>query len=143
MSETTSEFVVGFMFSEDRQRLVLMKKNRPAHMAGKLNGPGGKIQAGKEMAVQAMCRAFREETGVETTPSNWNHFCTLKYKTTLIFFYSAFMDVEPKTTTDEPVRWYDLNTEADEIFDGCLDNMHWMLPLALSTANEFVVAQEP
>ena len=54
-------YVLGFVFSEACDRVLLMWKNRPAWQAGKLNGIGGKIEAG-ETAQHAMEREFTEET---------------------------------------------------------------------------------
>lgn len=56
------EYVLGFMFNEDESKVLLIMKNRPAWQAGKLNGVGGKIEAG-ETPIQAMEREFAEETG--------------------------------------------------------------------------------
>lgn len=73
-------YVVGFLFSEDESRVLLVLKNRPAWQEGKLNGVGGKIEAG-ETPLQAMEREFKEETyfgalfegGSDVpTPINWN-----------------------------------------------------------------------
>ena len=55
-------YVAGFLFSPDRSRVLLIRKNRPAWQAGKLNGLGGKIEPG-ETPPQAMRREFREEQG--------------------------------------------------------------------------------
>ena len=35
-------YACGFLFSQDRTRVVLIRKRRPAWQAGKLNGVGGK-----------------------------------------------------------------------------------------------------
>lgn len=56
------EYVLGFMFNEDESKVLLVHKNRPTWQAGKLNGIGGKIEAG-ETPLQAMEREFMEETG--------------------------------------------------------------------------------
>ena len=67
-------YVVGFLFKEDKSSVVLIRKDRPAWQAGKLNGVGGKIEP-NESAIDAMVREFREETSVDTNPSIWKHFC--------------------------------------------------------------------
>lgn len=54
-------YVLGFLFSEDGSRVLLIWKNRPAWQAGKLNGIGGKIEDG-EQPLDAMKREFVEET---------------------------------------------------------------------------------
>ena len=52
-------YVLGFMFSPDMERILLMRKNRPEFQAGKFNGIGGKIE-GTETPLQAMIREFEE-----------------------------------------------------------------------------------
>lgn len=57
-------YVLGFLFSEDSDYVVLIHKNRPDWQKGKLNGVGGKIEPGESMYA-AMRREFLEETGVD------------------------------------------------------------------------------
>jgi len=65
-------YVLGFAFSEDLERVVLIEKNRgPACNIGKLNGIGGKIELG-ETSPDAMEREFLEETGVLIPYFLWN-----------------------------------------------------------------------
>lgn len=66
-------YVVGFMFSEDRSAVALIRKCKPEWQHGKLNGIGGKIEPNED-AVQAMVREFKEETGADTEPGEWKHF---------------------------------------------------------------------
>ena len=40
-------YVVGFAFSADMSRVLLIRKNRPLWMAGKLNGIGGRAEHGE------------------------------------------------------------------------------------------------
>lgn len=72
-STDTRRYVVGFMFDFGFQHVALIRKNKPAWQAGKLNGVGGKIEAG-ETPEAAMWREGQEEAGIDV---NWNHFCTL------------------------------------------------------------------
>lgn len=57
-------YVLGFMYDESRDLVLLMKKERPAWQAGYLNGVGGK-QEEKEIPREAMRREFLEETGID------------------------------------------------------------------------------
>ena len=56
-------YACGFLFSLDRQRVLLIRKRRPAWQAGKLNGLGGKIEPG-ETPDAAARREVLEETGL-------------------------------------------------------------------------------
>lgn len=51
-----------FMFNE-RDDVALIVKNRPEHLAGKLNGIGGKAE-GSEQAIETAIREVREEANV-------------------------------------------------------------------------------
>ncbi len=71
--DVETRYVLGFAFTPSRKGVILIKKLRPNWQAGKLNGPGGKIEAG-ETPEQAMIREFKEETGIQTLLGQWNHF---------------------------------------------------------------------
>lgn len=58
---TKERFVVGFVFSKNPERILLVLKNRPAWQSGKFNGIGGKIE-NFETPLEAMNREFVEET---------------------------------------------------------------------------------
>ncbi len=57
---------LGYVFSEDRARVLLVHRNaRPSdpHF-GKFNGLGGKLNRDEDI-VSGMCREIREEAGIE------------------------------------------------------------------------------
>ena len=56
-------YVVGFLFEASLERVLLRLKARPAWQRGKLNGIGGKVEAG-ETPFYAMRREALEEAGV-------------------------------------------------------------------------------
>ena len=62
-------YCLGFAFRGDV--VYLIRKERPAFMAGKLNGIGGKLEPGED-PLEAMRREFKEEAGL--TVSNWHPF---------------------------------------------------------------------
>jgi 8-oxo-dGTP pyrophosphatase MutT (NUDIX family) len=59
-------YVVGFIFNEAFDRILLVFKNRPAWQSGLLNGVGGKIEARDKTPLAAMEREFAEETFART-----------------------------------------------------------------------------
>lgn len=97
-------YVLGFLFSADRQKVALIKKNKPDFMNEKFNGIGGKVENG-EIPKEAIIREFEEETGVRVT--DWKCRGTIrdKGKSYVVLIYSAFADKvsEVKTIEIEPV----------------------------------------
>lgn len=89
------EYVLGFLFSEDRSHVGLVLKDRPEWQKGCLNGIGGKIEP-EESAYQAMVREFEEETGVSI--KQWDLFADMSFQndilggTALVHCYKSFGD---------------------------------------------------
>jgi 8-oxo-dGTP pyrophosphatase MutT (NUDIX family) len=119
-------YVVGFFTSPDLAKVVLVRKQRPAWQAGKLNGVGGKIEipsdpredSPKEDIVWeapkiAMAREFEEETGVLIDWRRWhcfdveNFFHPKERQTNKVYFFFCIGDEEElakvKTMTDEEI----------------------------------------
>jgi 8-oxo-dGTP diphosphatase len=102
-----TNYVVGFMFSEDKQFVALIEKNRPAWQAGKLNGIGGKIEK-DETPRAAMRREFQEETGVNTHEDDWTIVGRLEGPESRVYILRTFSDdvLKVQTTTDESVHLF-------------------------------------
>lgn len=97
------EYVLGFMFSDDLDSLLLIRKQRPVWQAGRLNGVGGKVEA-EESPLYAMIREFREETGVAHT--DWVAFQVLEFPGARVTCFAAASSnalLAARSTTDEPV----------------------------------------
>lgn len=73
--------VVGFIFNKEMSKVLLIEREKPAWQAGKLNGIGGHLEKG-ETIHQCMVRECKEETGLETTVTDWIHFAILNRDTT-------------------------------------------------------------
>ena len=123
-------YVVGFLFSEDYSRIVLIRKNRPDWQAGLLNGLGGKINLLDETPVTAMKREFKEESGVEV--DNWKEFLKLEGEVSVVYFFIATGDTTKVTTIETGiVESYDVATLKERL-GACVPNLSWILPLALT-----------
>lgn len=123
-----TDYVAGFLFSNDNQRVALIEKRRPAWQAGKLNGIGGHIEA-NETPLAAMIREFFEETGLRVT--SWKHYVTLNGDGFRVFFFYAhtfsFGDIQ--SMTDEAVNICEiprLNLLP------VIPNLKWLIPMAFS-----------
>lgn len=137
------EYVVGFMFDDKGERVVLIRKNRPEWQAGKLNGVGGKVEP-DETPMAAMIREFWEETGVWTSGSEWTNFTLMRGEDFEIAFYKGFSTEileATDTKTDEPIerRSVDRVIYFDKGVEG-INNLKWLVPLALDKNKIFVDA---
>jgi 8-oxo-dGTP diphosphatase len=118
------EYVVGFLFNEDKSRVLLIRKNRPEWMAGQLNGVGGKIELG-ESPLSAMEREFWEEAGL--VGLRWNEIGVLVSPRSRIFVFEATGEPDQATTqTDEPLVVFDVVNLSGA--SDLLPNLRWILP---------------
>jgi len=104
-----ARYVVGFMFTTNMRRVVLIRKTRPEWQNGKLNGVGGKVEEHEE-TYAAMAREFREETSVQF--DGWKFFCTLSAGNDEIYFAAGCSGSasEVKSPTEEPVFLIDVES---------------------------------
>ena len=123
-------YVLGFMFNESRDHVVLLEKNRPNWQAGCLNGLGGKIEK-NESPWMAMVREYQEEAGVLTDMNHWTHYCDLIGDDYTVFIFSCFNQEylqASRTKEDESVMVFSV----DEISHRrCVSNVPWLVHLAL------------
>jgi len=118
-------YVVGFLFDGDR--VLLIRKERPAWQAGRLNGVGGHIEEG-ESPHEAMTREFREEAGLET--DEWVGYARLHrpgdYE---VFFFVARRKEgeEVSQKTEEGLEWHVASSLPDDV----IPNLKWLVPMAL------------
>jgi 8-oxo-dGTP diphosphatase len=122
----------GFLFSPDRARVLFIRKNRPTWQAGRLNGVGGKLEAG-ETPLDAMRREFWEEAGVRI--DRWDECVVLTGVPTPAdprgwegHFFRAFGDVDAcHAKTDEVLEIH----PASPVPSTVIPNLRWMIPLML------------
>lgn len=133
-------YVLGFMFSEDREEVAVIRKTKPQWQAGKLNGVGGKLEAIDANPIDGMIREFREETGVEY--KDWQFFGIAHSPDWHIALYRAFSDevYKVQSPTEErvtvvPVSWVQQNER--------ISNLDWLIPAALDKNNIIIDVRFP
>jgi len=133
-----TKYVLGFAFNECKNCVILIEKQKPEFLKGKLNGLGGKIE-GCELPNSAMSREFKEECGIETSPSDWNRFSVLDGPDFLVYVF--------KTTLKDELFLSAKQTEKEKIFllpisilkkKKCVSNIHWLIEMALDESSEFI-----
>lgn len=112
-------------------RILLIRKKRGLG-AGKINGPGGKIDAG-ETALASAIRETQEEVGVtplEIAERGTLHFQFLDgYSLHCTVFLARDLDGEPIETAEATPMW--VSIEAIPFDEMWADDCHW-LPLLLA-----------
>jgi 8-oxo-dGTP pyrophosphatase MutT (NUDIX family) len=139
-----TDFVVGFMRETLTDRVLLIRKNRPAWQAGLLNGPGGKVEDG-EAPSQAVVREWREEIGQETSPSQWRLIASLTDLRDFhagggtIFWFASEVRFLPRhsgptdwsKSTDKPPEFIECVRIAElPLRRDIVATARWMIPLA-------------
>lgn len=120
-------YVLGFAFGKDDD-LLLIRKSKPEWQAGRLNGVGGKIEAGEVPGV-AMRREFYEETGVFIPSSSWRSFglmTGIDWSVELFVTRSEQIYTAKFVTDEMPELIFDWHRLPDDV----LRNLHWLVPLA-------------
>ena len=125
--------VIGFLFSEYANRVVLIKKifktTSPLYfMHGKLNGVGGKVEPG-ETSFDAMVREFREEAGVVV--KDWDFFAKIispEDENFQIDYFRSFGNIDHVKKMEEEEIW---TVPTNYLPDDVLYNVRWLIPLAM------------
>ena len=123
-----TDYVVGFAFSRDARRVLLVRKQRPAWQRGRFNGIGGHVEEG-ELPLEAMRREFFEETDLLTSLRDWCHFAVVLTERSRVFVFAARLDLDAaRTTTDERIAAVDVEKVGRAHI---VPNLAWLVPLAL------------
>jgi 8-oxo-dGTP diphosphatase len=133
-------YVVGLMFDDRLEHIALIKKTKPEWQRGKLNGVGGKIEAG-ESPINAMVREFHEETGALTLPARWQYFLRMEGTEngdqgradgafTVDFFCCSGDLSKLLSKTEEPVEIH-VSRRVMAHYEPCLENVPWVIGLAI------------
>lgn len=119
------QYVLAFLFSEDKRELLLIRKNKPQWQRGRLNGIGGKIEPG-EKPEDAILREIAEETGLVLSPSDITFKGIMLAPDYDLFLYASYGDIQAaRSITDEkliPIKVKDLDS-----YD-TIDNLKWLVP---------------
>ncbi|MFG0606169.1 NUDIX domain-containing protein [Vibrio mimicus] len=124
-------YVTGFMFSQDKLNVGLIKKLNPKWQSGLYNGIGGKIEQ-DESPYEAIAREFQEETGVQTNPDEWKLYVTLTrpdiYRVHFLCMISDKVH-NVRTMEEELVTLF----PCDQLPKNIIHNLRWLIPLALDS----------
>jgi 8-oxo-dGTP diphosphatase len=105
-------YVLGFIFNASRDRVLMIRKNRPKWQAGRLNGVGGKVEKG-ETARQALVREVFEEAALTTSELQWRHYGVIDGTDFRVYcFETSVSDLsEARAMTDEALEVLDVDLQ--------------------------------
>jgi len=131
-------YVLAFMIDLAQNKILLIKKNRPAWQAGKLNGIGGKIE-GQELPIQAIIREVEEETGLVTFDNEWTNFGQMNLiDGGAVYLFRSFREdlANAVSITDEEViiRSIDLNDLRSDV----MPNLIWLIESSLDSSISYI-----
>lgn len=140
-----TEYVLCYGLNMDRNKVVIMKKNRPWYLAGKWNAPGGGVEHG-ESIQDASTREFEEETGIHIQPDRWESIGRLESDGYVVHCLVSFTDdiINAKTMTDEEVMVVERRKLLRDIIknqQSYSDDLGPMLQVAVSSGYKYFVLE--
>jgi 8-oxo-dGTP diphosphatase len=124
-TDTRKEYVLGFALTPDKEKVLLITKNRPVWQEGLLNGIGGKVEEYDKDAHHAISREFMEETGITIPPEHWNKYGVMEGKYFYVSLFWCFSEQlhTAQSITDEIVSLEEIQYLLEKKFKVCIPNL--------------------
>ena len=104
-----ANFTLGVIFSNDLDKVYLLRKDHPEFQAGKLNGVGGKLEPGETYAA-CMAREGKEEGAYS---GDWTHLGRMRggndvgaFQCEVFYSVMGANTEEPKTSETEQIEMH-------------------------------------
>ncbi len=123
--------VVGLIF-DNKNRVLLINKERPEYLKGKLNGVGGKVEDG-ESDLNAIIRETKEETNLDI--KDWVLYSQVNLTDFKISFFYTTLDSEEiekyESLTDEILELHDINNLPDNVLQDIKSSIKYITNMIL------------
>jgi 8-oxo-dGTP pyrophosphatase MutT (NUDIX family) len=108
-----NEYVITYCEARS-ENILLILKDRPPKLAGRLNLPGGKVESTDADPEHAAMRELKEETGLDATHAEQVGRIFVKHDAVgdnaVIYCVETIVDIwqerSPRKEETEPVQWY-------------------------------------
>ena len=120
------QFSLGFVFDSSLKQVLLMHKERPASQAGKVNGLGGKVEAGEDSRA-CVVREIKEEADLSTVSENWVYAGAMRSDEWTIDVYGLAYTGEMSDAAsmeEQRVEWFPV----DSLPANSMSNLAWLVP---------------
>jgi 8-oxo-dGTP diphosphatase len=119
------ESTLGFLFTPDFKKVLLIRKERPLAHKGKYNGLGGKTEQ-DETALACIVREVEEEAGIKTEPSEWKKVGKLVWTEWTVEVFAGVCAMK-NLDVPENVSWFLVDTLPKNI----VTNLKWLIPYCI------------
>ena len=122
-------YTVGFIFDKTLTKVLLVHKERPEWQKGRVNGIGGKYEAG-ESAEDCISRETFEEAKLEIPPESWVYIGAMHQQIGDVGILTTKYEGNPEdavTNDHEVVEWFLI----DKLPENTISNVRWLIPLCL------------
>ena len=122
-------YTIGFIFTPDLTRVLLIHKLAPAWQVGKMNWPGGKVEEGED-CYQCVSREIREETGLIQEPALWQKVAALHSEDFHVDVLSCLYhweESDAKSLEAEQVEWFDVAS----LPTNTVNTLPWLIPMCV------------
>lgn len=132
MEHTDGKFMkiystLGFLFTPDFQKVLLIRKQKPAHHKGLLNGLGGKFEK-DENALSCIVREVEEESGLHTQQNEWKKVGLMQWQEWHVEIFAAMYTGKQKLSEKfYDVAWYSVKDLPADV----LTNLPWLIPMCI------------
>lgn len=117
---------LGFIFTSDLQKVLLIEKQKPEFHRGLLNGLGGKVEQNEDEAA-CIVREVREEAGLETLTTDWQKVGVLTWTQWQVSIFTGIYhgkETDLNLTEDLVVDWFFV----EKLPRNCVTNLYWIIP---------------
>ena len=133
MTDAVTHYAMGVLFDKGATRVALLRKGWPEGQKGRLNAPGGHVEAG-ETYRQACSREVHEETGALVHPSDWQPVLGMSGRGWVCYVFTAryhgdFSDVCTQSA-EEPIVKKDIHHGLFITETPCTNALRWIVAAA-------------
>lgn len=122
------KFTLGFVFNSDSSKVLLIHKQKPDWQSGRINGIGGKIEAG-ESALDCIVRECQEECLLDIPRKNWYRYALIEQAIGDVVVFAAKFSKDmsgAKQNDYEMIEWFDTL----HLPSNALSNLQWLILMA-------------